>query len=319
MSEDTPGIFTVGTRGSELALVQASATEALLAAAFPDLHIARQIIKTTGDRRTDVALAHVAKAEGIFDKGVFIKELEQALDDGSIDIAVHSLKDLPTVLDSRFTLAAVLKRAPIRDVLVTHNGCGFESLPAGARVGTSSVRRARQVEYLRPDLTIVDLRGNVPTRLQKLASGEPHDAILLAEAGLVRLGYLPEIPPHDGPEPILDMPGLFALRLNENEYFPAAGQGAIGLEIRADDNRSLVFAESINHPETWLRITAEREFLRLLDAGCHTPVGVFSSLDAGELHLQARVFPEQGGPPRTGSARGHDPLAVAHALFHSLS
>jgi len=319
MIEPSPTLFLVGTRGSELALVQAAATEATLAAAFPDLQIERRIIKTTGDRRTDVALADVAKAEGIFDKGVFIKELEQALDDGSIDIAVHSLKDLPTVLEPRFALAAVLPRAGVRDVLVTRGSCGFDALPAAARVGTSSVRRAKQVEFLRPDLQVVDLRGNVPTRLQKLATGENHDAILLAEAGLVRLGYLPETPADDGPEPILDMPGLFALRLEEHVFFPAAGQGAIGLEIRADDSRSRVLAEAIGHQETWLRVTAEREFLRLLDAGCHTPVGVFSFLTNGEIRLQARVFPEAGGPPLSGEARGKDPLTVAQSLFESLS
>jgi hydroxymethylbilane synthase len=159
----------------------------------------------------------------------------------------------------------------------------------------------------------------VPTRLQKLANGENHDAILLAEAGLVRLGYLPESPSADGPEPILDMPGLFALRLDEQVFFPAAGQGAVGLEIRTKDARSLVLAESIGHKDTWLRVTAEREFLRLLDAGCHTPVGVFSSLTNGELHLQARVFPEAGGPPQSGEARGTDPLTVAQSLFESLS
>jgi len=319
MTEQSPTLFLVGTRGSELALVQATATEATLTAAFPDLQIERRIIKTTGDRRTDVALADVAKAEGIFDKGVFIKELEQALDDGSIDIAVHSLKDLPTVLDPRFALAAVLPRAGVRDVLVTRGSCGFDALPAAARVGTSSVRRAKQVEFLRPDLQVVDLRGNVPTRLEKLATGENHDAILLAEAGLVRLGYLPETPAEDGPEPILNMPGLFALRLEEHVFFPAAGQGAVGLEIRSKDARSRVLAESIGHQDTWLRVTAEREFLRLLDAGCHTPVGVFSSLTDGKLHLQARVFPEAGGPPQSGEARGTDPLTVAQSLFESLT
>jgi hydroxymethylbilane synthase len=320
MSDPSPTLFAVGTRGSELALVQATATEAALAAAFPGLVFKRRIIKTTGDRRTDVSLAEVAKAEGTFDKGVFIKELEQALDDGSIDIAVHSLKDLPTVLDPRFALAAVLERAPVRDVLVTrHGGGGFDSLPAGARVGTSSVRRARQVEFLRPDLKVVDLRGNVPTRLQKLSTGESHDAILLAEAGLVRLGYLPEALETDTPEPILDMPGLFAHRLDENRFFPAAGQGAIGLEIRADDTRCRVLAEAIGDERTWLRITAEREFLRLLDAGCHTPVGVFSSLTEGLLHLKARVFPEAGGNPKTGAASGTDPFETALSLFQSLS
>ena len=319
MNDESPAPLLIGTRGSELALVQATATEAALAAAFPDIGIERRIIKTTGDRRTDVSLADVAKAEGTFDKGVFIKELEEALDDGSVDIAVHSLKDLPTVLDSRFALATVLKRAGVRDVLVTRESGGFNELAAGARVGTSSVRRAKQVEFLRPDLTVVDLRGNVPTRLQKLATGEHHDAILLAEAGLVRLGYLSETPAEQGPEPILDMPGLFAVRLEEHVFFPAAGQGAVGLEIRAGDDRSRVLAQSIGDADTWLRITAEREFLRLLDGGCHTPVGVFSSLSEGELHLQARVFPEAGGKPQSGEARGTDPLAVAKSLFESLT
>lgn len=317
MTDESPTPFVVGTRGSALALVQATATEAALAAAFPDLAIQRNIIKTTGDRRTDVALADVAKVEGVFDKGVFIKELEQALDDGSIDIAVHSLKDLPTVLDARFALAAVLERAPVRDVLVTLGNVPLDKLPAGSRVGTSSVRRAKQIEFLRPDLEILDLRGNVPTRLEKLAAGG-YEAILLAEAGLVRLGYLPAVSETGAPESVIGFPGLFAQRLDENVFFPAAGQGAVGLEIRADDARSRVLAESIDHTETWQRVTAEREFLRLLDAGCHTPVGVFSSLTDGELHLKARVFPEAGGAPKTGEARGHDPIKVALTLFQSL-
>ncbi len=319
MNPPSPIQITVGTRGSELALVQASATEAILAAAFPDVNVERRIIQTTGDRRTDVSLAQVAKSEGTFDKGVFIKELEQALNDGSIDIAVHSLKDLPTVLDTRFALAAVLERAPVRDVLVTLAAGGFHSLASGARAGTSSVRRARQVEFLRPDLTVLDLRGNVPTRLKKLQAGDAYDAILLAEAGLVRLGFLPEIPAPEGQEQIIGMKGLFATRLDENTFFPAAGQGAIGLEVRAGDARSQVFCETIGHQDTWLRITAEREFLRLLDGGCHTPVGVFSSLTNGVLHLKARVFPEAGGLPKTGQASGTDPFETALSLFQSLS
>ncbi len=322
MTGSFPTPLNIGTRGSELALVQATTTEACLRAAFPGLQIVRRIIKTTGDRRTDVALAEVAKAEGTFDKGVFIKELEQALDEASIDIAVHSLKDLPTVLDARFALAAVLERAPVRDVLVSREAGGFAALAAGARVGTSSVRRARQVEFLRPDLQVVDLRGNVPTRMEKIRSGGGYAAILLAEAGLVRLGFLPATSPCPAgqAEPIPDMPGLFALRLEESIFYPAAGQGAIGLEIRADDTRSRATAQAIGHPETWLRITAEREFLRLLDAGCHTPVGVYSALAAdGQLELKARVFPEAGGTPQSGEARGTDPIAVAHCLFQSLS
>jgi hydroxymethylbilane synthase len=316
---DSPSPIIVGTRGSELALVQATATEAALAAAFPDRAIERRVIKTTGDRRTDVSLADVAKAEGTFDKGVFIKEIEEALDAGEIDIAVHSLKDLPTVLEDRYQLAAVLERAPVRDVLVMREPGGLAALPVGAKVGTSSVRRAKQMEWLRPDITVVDLRGNVPTRLRKLAEDGTYDAILLAEAGLVRLDFIPSDGAADASEPVAGIPGLFANRLEESQFFPAAGQGAIGLEVRAGDAPSRVFAESIGHRESWLRITAEREFLRLLDGGCHTPVGVFSSLEGDEIFLKARVFPEEGGTPRTGEARGTDPISLALELFNSLS
>jgi hydroxymethylbilane synthase len=312
--------FVIGTRGSELALVQATATEAALATALPQLTVVRNIIKTTGDRRTDVSLNEVAKAEGIFDKGVFIKELETALDLGEIDLAVHSLKDLPTTLDDRFSLAAVLVRAPVRDALVSLTAGGLAALPTGARVGTSSVRRARQLEWLRPDLTIIDLRGNVPTRLRKLAEDGCYDAILLAEAGLVRLGYLPALAT-DETEPLLGIAGLHVQRLPESEFFPAAGQGAIGLEIRSTDVPGRIYAEAIGHQPTWLRVTAEREFLRLLNAGCHTPVGVFSELRGDQLYLHGRVFPEAGGPPQTGAVSGlaSDPHAVALELFQSLS
>lgn len=321
MTTPLPITLRIGTRGSDLALYQADATEAALQAAFPEIRLERRVIKTTGDRRTDVALADVAKQEGVFDKGVFIKELELALEDGTIDLAVHSLKDLPTVLDARFALAAVLPRAAVRDCLVTRDGTGLMELPAGARVGTSSVRRARQVAHLRPDLEVVDLRGNVPTRLQKLADGEHHDAILLAEAGLVRLEFLPGEPAGEGPEPILKVEGLTATRLPEEEFYPAAGQGAIGLEIRLDDKQARVLAETIGDRDCLRRVSAEREFLRLLDGGCHTPVGVFSALDGDTIHIKARVFAEdqQGGEPQTGEASGTDPLAVAKELYESLS
>lgn len=317
MSESLTPII-VGTRGSELALVQASATEAALAAAFPGRDIVRKVIKTTGDRRTDVSLSEVAKAEGTFDKGVFIKEIEEALDDGTIDIAVHSLKDLPTVLQQRFLLAAVLERAPVRDVLVMRQPGGLAALPVEATVGTSSVRRAKQIEWLRPDVKVADLRGNVPTRLRKLAEDENYDAILLAEAGLVRLGFIPPQATADVEE-VARMPGLFVTRLEESEFFPAAGQGAIGLEVRAGDEPSKILAETLSHRETWLRISAEREFLRLLDGGCHTPVGVYSTISDNEILLKARVFPEQGGTPKTGEARGSNPLTLALELFNSLS
>jgi hydroxymethylbilane synthase len=319
---DTPSpIVLVGTRGSDLALVQATATEQALATAFPELRIERRVIVTTGDRRTDVSLSEVAKAEGIFDKGVFIKELEDALDRGEVSLAVHSLKDMPTVLDARFELAAVLERAPVRDVLVSRRPGGLAALSTGARVATGSVRRARQIEWLRPDLHLLDLRGNVPTRLRKLAEEGDYDAILLAEAGLVRLGFLPETAPAGDSEPLARIAGLWACRFDPAEFLPAAGQGAIGLEVRSDDPQARAWAQAIGHRETWQCVTAEREFLRLLEGGCHTPVGVFSTLDNGRLRLEARVFPETGGTPRHGSAEGpgDDPLGVGRELFNSLS
>jgi hydroxymethylbilane synthase len=202
---------------------------------------------------------------------------------------------------------------------VTRVPRSLDGLPQGAVVGTSSVRRARQVTHLRPDLVVADLRGNVPTRLEKLAAGGEMEAILLAEAGLVRLGYLAETPEIGGPEPVIGMKGLFALRLPEDYFFPAAGQGAVGLEIRSDDEDTRKLVESIGDEATWRRITAEREFLRLLDAGCHTPVGVYSVLTHEGLFLKARVFPESGGRPRTGEARGNDPITTAKALFDSLT
>lgn len=308
--------LVVGTRGSELALVQADATELALENAFPELTVRRQVITTTGDRRTDVSLSQVAKVEGVFDKGVFIKELEIALEEGTIDIAVHSLKDVPTVLDPIFEIAAVLPRAPIRDVLVQRVEGGLKALPQGATVGTSSARRARQIQWLRPDVTVVDIRGNVPTRLRKLAEGQ-YDAILLAEAGLVRLGFLLE--------DALETPAgpVFATPLDEEVFYPAAGQGAIGLEVRVNDERARACAQAIGHAETFARVTAEREFLRLLEAGCNTPVGVYSALTGGLLELKARVFDEADpdAEPKTAIARGpvERPLEIAAKLFESLA
>lgn len=315
----------IGTRGSELALVQADATERALSAAFPGLELRRQIIRTTGDRRTDVALSQVAKVEGVLDKGVFTKELEMALDSGEIDLAVHSMKDVPTLLEPRFDIAAVLERAPVRDVLLSRTPGGIDGLPEGAIVGTSSPRRAKQIEWLRPDVKTRDLRGNVPTRLQKLAAGEEYDAILLAEAGLIRLGFLPGDSASETDEPVHSEDGsldtLRATRLPEHVFYPAAGQGAIGFEIRANDAITRVRAEAIGHRETWLRLSAEREFLRLLEGGCHTPVGVYSKITGDTIHLNARVFPETGGKPRVAeiAAAAEDPISAASILFHSLA
>jgi hydroxymethylbilane synthase len=305
--------LVIGTRGSALALVQAEMTEAILARVFPNREVVRNVITTTGDRRTDVPLSEVAKQEGIIDKGVFIKELEWALAAGEIDIAVHSMKDVPTVLEDGFAVAGVLERAPMSDVLISSYQGGLEGLPEGATVATGSVRRQRQLLWLRPDLKLVDIRGNVPTRLRKLAENDELDAIMLAEAGLVRLGYdlSKEL---DG--------GLYATALDVETFLPAAGQGIVGFEIRKDDADARACVEAITHALSMVQCRAEREFLRLLDAGCHTPVGVRSWFDGDDLHMAGRVFEEDNDDaPTESQVVGSilEPEQTANQLFQSLS
>lgn len=305
--------LVIGTRGSALALVQAEMTESILADVFPNQELLRKVIKTTGDRRTDVPLSQVAKVEGVLDKGVFTKELEMALNTNEVDIAVHSMKDVPTVLDDCFVIAGVLRRAPVSDALVSVHEGGLQGLPEGATVATSSVRRQRQLKWLRPDLNLVDIRGNVPTRLRKLEQNEALDAIMLAEAGLVRLGY-------DLSSPLEG--GLYVDCLPADTFLPAAGQGIVGFEIRKDDGRSRAFVEAITDSLSMLQSRAEREFLRLLDGGCHTPVGVRSWIQAESLMMAARVFDEEtDDDPLEAEVTGsrNDPEAVALQLFQSLS
>lgn len=304
--------LVVGTRGSALALAQAEMTERALQAQFPEREIVRKIITTTGDRRTDVPLSEVAKVEGVFDKGVFIKELEVALENGEVDLVVHSMKDVPTVLADHFEVVGALERAPVRDVLVCSEADSLEALPEGALVATGSVRRQRQLQWLRPDIKVVDIRGNVPTRLQKLRDNDELDAIMLAEAGLVRLGYdlSAEL---EG--------GLHAVTMPADEFLPAAGQGIVGFEIRKGDTDTQAYIDAINHHESMLLLRAEREFLRLLDAGCHTPVGVRSWIEDGSLHMKARVFDEHSDDEPTESDVEGDlaePELMAGELYNTL-
>ncbi|MEO1856530.1 MAG: hydroxymethylbilane synthase [Rubritalea sp.] len=313
----TPNKLVVGTRGSALALVQATMTEGLLREAFPEAEIVRKVITTTGDRRTDVSLADVAKIEGVFDKGVFIKELELALESGEIDIAVHSLKDVPTVLEDQFEIISVLERAAVADVLVTKQPGGIDALPQGAKVASSSCRRQKMLRWIRPDIEMVDIRGNVPTRLRKLAESQDIDGILLAEAGLVRLGY------NATGEMTTEAGSVYGDAVDAERFLPAAGQGAVGIEVRKGDEVSAAFVRAINHEPTMTRITAEREFLRLLDGGCHTPVGVTSHIFGDSLLMEGIVFPEGEsiGDPMTAEVSGclTEPLKVAQTLFKSLS
>lgn len=307
----------VGTRGSDLALVQAGMVEKLLAEKFPDLEIIRNVIFTTGDRRTDVPLSEVAKVEGVFDKGVFTKELEIALEAGEIDLAVHSLKDVPTVLPEGFEICSVLERAPVNDILVTKQEGGLEGLKLGAVVATSSVRRQKMLQWLRPDLKLIDIRGNVPTRLLKLAATDLFDAIILAEAGLVRLGY------HATGEMRTEAGNVYGEVIDPEKFLPAAGQGCVGIEVRKGDTVTISYLQEICHQPTFTRILAEREFLRLLDGGCHTPVGVATQIFGDKLLMEGIVFPEGEviSEPSQSEASGNvnQPLEVAARLFAGLS
>lgn len=277
----------LGTRGSELALTQTTMVTAALQTVQPHLSIERQIIQTSGDKRQDLRFSEFAGVAQV-DKGIFIKELEIALENSQIDAAVHSLKDVPSDLAAGFTIAAVLPRAAIEDVLITRDAHTLEDLPQGARVGTSSVRRAAQLKFLRPDLQIVEVRGNVPTRVKKVLGDQPLDAVLLAAAGLLRLGLL------NANLSRIHIEGqtIHALVLDPVKFLPAAGQGAIAIECRAGDEATIHAIRSLNHPETEARVTAEREFLKILGAGCQTPVGAHTWIKDGQLHMAVRVFNE---------------------------
>ncbi|HWB01503.1 MAG TPA: hydroxymethylbilane synthase [Verrucomicrobiales bacterium] len=306
----------LGTRGSELALTQTEMTQAALAVAWPELRVRHEIIKTSGDLRPDLKLADFSKGDQpVVDKGIFTKELEQALKAGTIHAAVHSLKDVPTILEEGYRIAAVLPRAPVQDVLISKIAGGLEALPAGSVVATSSVRRARLLKWLRPNLTVAEIRGNVATRIRKVADDPSATALLLARAGLERLGLFEDRLTDFGPAMHLTV-------LDAAQFLPAASQGAVAIETFGENAELQTILAAINHPDTFSAITAERRFLELLQAGCQTPVGVHTSLDAGgNLHMKALVFPDAGGDPARGEAAGpvSDPRAVAAALFKSLT
>jgi hydroxymethylbilane synthase len=259
----TESVLRVGTRASRLALWQTDHVIARLEASWPGLRIERVPITTLGDRVTTVALSRIG------DKGLFTRELEDGLRSGAIDLAVHSLKDLPTELSEGVAIGAVLEREDPRDVLISRHGETFDRLPGAARIGTSSLRRQAQVAGLRPDATLVDLRGNVPTRLDKVTSGEV-DAALLAYAGLRRLGLESRI------AEIFDVARIV----------PAPGQGALAVQTRAGDDRLAGLLRPLLDQKTWLETTAERALLGHLEGGCQVPVGAHATLDVtGALHL----------------------------------
>jgi hydroxymethylbilane synthase len=309
----------LGTRGSELALMQTTMVTGALEEAVADLKVEREIIHTIGDKRTDLRFADFHGGEvPLADKGIFIKELEVALDEGRVHAAVHSLKDVPSELEARFQIAAVLPRAPIEDVLITREAVTLETLKRGARVGTSSVRRARQLKWLRPDVQIVEIRGNVATRVRKVLGEEPLDAVMLAAAGLLRLGLM------DAAKGELTMDGvkLAALALDPMVFLPAAGQGAVAVECLTGSGEVRELMRGINDAETEVRVSAEREFLKILGAGCQTPVGAHTWVTGGELHMRVRVFNEQdeAAAPveREGTAGVGEAMGLARELAAGL-
>jgi hydroxymethylbilane synthase len=231
-------------------------------------------------------------------KGLFTAEIERALLGGEVDVAVHSAKDLPSQTSSGAQIAAVLPRAPINDVLISKHSGGLASVPYGATVATGSVRRQRQLHWKRADLKVVDLRGNVPTRLRKLAENE-WDGIVLARAGLERLGFSPT-----RTEVGCEVRQFFFEILSREVFLPAGGQGIIALQIRADDQNTKAFLESVNDPETLLCLQAEREFLSRLHGDCNFPVGVHATISNGKMKLCVQVFEGESPTPRQAEVEG---------------
>ena len=275
----------IGTRGSPLALYQANEVQARLADVhgLEPLEIEIRVIKTSGDTIQDKALRDVGG------KGLFSKEIEAALIEGDIDLAVHSVKDMETELPEGLVLGAVLQREDVRDAFISPNAKSLGELAEGAVVGTSSLRRQAQIKRLRPDLKIVPFRGNVETRLRKLADGAA-DATLLAYAGLRRLGL------EDRATRVLD----------PDELLPAAGQGAIGIEVRASDGDAERLIAPLNHTQTGWQIAAERAFLCALDGSCHTPIGALALVAGNELSFRGMILSPDGAQwhdvARQGSA-----------------
>jgi len=283
------GKVKIGTRGSALALVQAGEVQAALKQAQPDLTVELEIIKTRGDKMQSVPLAQVGG------KGLFVKEIEEALLEGWIDLAVHSMKDLPSEQPDGLIIAAVPERLDARDALVSLKAESLEALPAGARVGTSSLRRRAQLLSRRPDLLVAPLRGNVDTRLARLASGDLK-AVVLAAAGLIRLGRLDHS----------------AILFDPQEMLPAIGQGALGLEVRAGNEALVRLLARLHHPPTANAVLAERAFLRRLAGDCHVPVAAYAVIEGGMLRLEGLVSDPEGRSvfrdSVVGSAAGADAL-----------
>ncbi len=261
----------IGTRGSKLALWQANHIAGLLEAVFPDVQTETKIIETTGDAIVETALSKIG------DKGLFTRQIEEKLSNGTIDLAVHSLKDLQTVLPDGLKIGAVTRRETPNDALITKNFSTIDDLPVNAKVATGSLRRRSQLLNYRPDLQIFEIRGNVPTRIEKFEESDL-DAMILAFAGLHRL----------------ELDALVRQIVPVEIMLPAVAQGVVGVEIRADDFRIERFLAKINDAETEKCILAERSFLRTLEGGCQVPIGGFAQLENDKIYLRGFVGDADG-------------------------
>ncbi len=288
--------LTIGTRGSKLALWQSNYIRSRIEA-LTGLEVDIKIIKTTGDKILDVPLAKVGG------KGLFTKEIEVELEAGTVDLAVHSMKDVPTELPAGLVIAAMPERVDPRDAIVSGAGYTLDSMPVGARVGTSSLRRVAQVRSLRPDVEIVDVRGNLDTRMRKAETGEV-DVVILAAAGITRMGWADRITHY--------IPGV--------EMVSAVGQGAIGIEIREDDEFMQDVCARIADPATMTCVTAERVVMRTLEGGCQVPIGAYARLADGVLVMDGIVGSVDGSTILRARAEGDpsDPAGVGHALVNDL-
>jgi hydroxymethylbilane synthase len=348
VSSDKPIIIC--TRGSALALAQANRVLADCEALFPDRDFELKIIKTTGDKLQTASLANPNES---LPKGLFTKELEVALLEREADLAVHSLKDLPTELPAGLRLGAVGPRADVRDVLVFRDAAhpdnvarrnrpkdwtpgereafygrpraGLADLPPGAVVATSSTRRAAQVLAARPDLKVVPIRGNVGTRLQKVLEQPDLDATILAAAGMVRLNFDisprgelrldPRLTPAERAELTAPPAGLLATILEPEAMLPAVGQGAVGLEVRADDPEIAALCIALTHFNTFQAVLAERSFLRAMGGGCQSPVAGYARVIGHQLHLRAASFRDGAGK----FAEGKRPVREAEKLGEEIA
>jgi hydroxymethylbilane synthase len=285
--------LVIGTRKSALALWQSEFVRAELMRLFPGVTVELKHVVTSGDK-TQESNAAIPLIGG---KGLFTAELEECLVNGEIDLAVHSLKDLPTVVASDFAIGAIPSRGPIEDVLISRSAKVLAELPKGAVVGTSSVRRSSQLLHLRPDLKIAMIRGNVDTRLRKLrAEGGEYDAIVLARAGLIRLGLDREI----------------TQVLSDHEMLPAPGQGALGIECRAQDPELLEMLQGLHDRSSAAEVSAERVFLHKLGAGCNTPVAARATVHGEKLSFVGRCLSPDGA--RVIEVRGDGVAEDAEAL-----